>query len=139
MSHPRCAESPSPELIKGIREFNRREYFQCHETLEAIWLVEPDPFRQFYQGILQVGVGFLHLSRNNYLGAVELLERGVRRLQPFSPRCMGVEIESLIKDANRCREALMALGEKRIGEFDRGMLPQIALSNNIESGLSEPR
>ena len=30
----RCGESPAPALLRGIEQFNRREYFECHEVLE---------------------------------------------------------------------------------------------------------
>jgi hypothetical protein len=44
----RCSEPPSPGLLRGIEQFNRREYFECHETLELIWNAEPGPIRTLY-------------------------------------------------------------------------------------------
>ena len=32
-----CLELPPPALLTGIEEFNRAEFFECHETLEEIW------------------------------------------------------------------------------------------------------
>jgi predicted metal-dependent hydrolase len=34
--------------LRGIEQFNRREYFECHETLELIWNAEPCPIRTLY-------------------------------------------------------------------------------------------
>ena len=68
-----CADPPPAELLVGIEQFNRGEYFECHETLEALWVAEPTPLRRLYQGILQVGVGFYHLRAGNYRGATGLL------------------------------------------------------------------
>ena len=28
------------ELLEGIGQFNRGEYYECHETLEEIWMHE---------------------------------------------------------------------------------------------------
>jgi hypothetical protein len=44
----RCGEASSPGLLRGIEQFNQREYFECHETLELIWHAEPGPIRTLY-------------------------------------------------------------------------------------------
>ncbi len=76
MSEPRCVELPPPQLLKGVEQFNRGEYFEQHETLELLWRAETRPVRQLYQGILQIGVAFYHLQRCNYHGVVYMLTRG---------------------------------------------------------------
>jgi uncharacterized protein len=40
-----CGEPAPPGLLRGIEQFNQREYFECHETLELIWNAEPGPIR----------------------------------------------------------------------------------------------
>jgi uncharacterized protein len=124
----RCADPPSPGLLHGIEQFNHREYFECHETLESIWNREPGPVRTLYKGILQVGVGCLHLLRGNYHGAVIKLRTGADYLEPFTPRCMGVDIAQLIADARRLHAAVVALGPERIGEVDLALLPQVVVA-----------
>lgn len=119
----RCAKPPAPELLHGIEQFNRREYFECHETLEALWNAEPAPIRTLYKGVLQVGVGCYHLLRHNYRGAVLKLQTGADYLEPFAPRCMGIEIGQLIADARGLRDALIALGPARTGDVDPALLP----------------
>jgi len=123
----RCGEAPSPGLLRGIEQFNRREYFECHETLELIWNAEPGPIRILYKGILQVGVGCYHLLRHNYRGATIKLKSGADYLEPFAPRCMGVEVGKLIADARRLRAELVALGPERFEEVDLALLPIVRL------------
>lgn len=113
-------------LIKGIEEFNRGQFFECHDTLEELWRLEKGPVRSFYQGILQIGVAFYQLLRGNYRGAVKLLDSGLELLEPFGPRFMGVEVGELLDEAGRCRDLLLQLGPERINAFDRVLLPQIA-------------
>ena len=43
-----------PRFLKGIEEFNQGLFFECHETLEEIWLEEHGEDRAFYQGIIQI-------------------------------------------------------------------------------------
>ena len=126
-SAARCAEPPGPELLKGIEQFNRREYFECHETLEAAWNAEHEPVRTLYKGILQIGVGCYHLLRHNYRGAILKLQTGADYLEPFTPHCMGVEVERLIADARRLRAAVLALGPERTTEVDLALLPHVHL------------
>src|SRR5215510_10282728 len=105
-----CLEPPPPALLEGIAQFNRGEYFEQHETLEALWRAEPREVRRLYQGILQVGVAFYQLRRRNYHGTVQMLSRGVRHLTPFSPRCQGIDVEALVIDATFTLKAVEQLG-----------------------------
>jgi len=124
---------PPPELIKAIEEFNRHQFFECHETLEEIWRAEPGPIRRFYQGILQVGVGFHHLlHRKNHHGATHSLEIGIEKLRDFPPNCLGVDVSRLIAEAEACRQALLPLGPERLHEFDTGHIPIIRYVSHPE-------
>lgn len=123
----KCAEPPSPALLQGIAEFNRGEFFEQHETLEAAWIEEEDPIRYLYQGILQVGVGFHHLSRGNAYGAMRLWRRGVALLEAFPPVCQRVDVAGLIAATRRCMAELERLGRGGIHDFDRSLIPTIRL------------
>jgi predicted metal-dependent hydrolase len=121
----RCEESPSTRLLFGIAQFNRREFFPCHETLEAMWLEESDDVRYLYQGILQVGVGYLHLMRGNHHGTVTKLHSGCALLNYFKPSCMGVQVSSLLTTAQTHLELLQELGPERLSEFNLENIPTI--------------
>lgn len=120
-----CAAPPPAALYAGIAEFNAGAYFECHETLEAIWMREPGPIRRLYQGILQVGVGFYHLRNGNYRGALNLLLSARGYLAEFEPACLGVDVARLRADAAAVREAVVTLGPERVGEFDLSGLPRV--------------
>ena len=124
-----CGESPRPLLQEGIAQFNRGEYFEQHETLELLWRVERREVRRLYQGILQIGVAFHHLRRRNYHGTVSMLTRGARYLIPFSPRCQGVDVETLLIDAMTALRAVEQLGPDRLGDFDWQLVPVVRLGS----------
>jgi predicted metal-dependent hydrolase len=125
----RCSDPPPPELLHGIEQFNQHEYFECHETLEALWNRESGTIRVLAKGILQVGVGCYHLLRGNHRGALLKLASGADYLEPFAPRCRRVEVAQLIADARRLRAEVVALGPERLGELDRSLLPIILVSD----------
>src|ERR671939_143131 len=115
-----------PELaLKGIQEFNRGEFYECHEYLEEAWMQESRRVRFLYQGILQVGVGFYHLHNGNWRGATGLLRNGSARLREFEPVTLGVNVAKLVRESERCLRELESLGRERIDEFDRSGVPQV--------------
>jgi uncharacterized protein len=120
-----CQQAPPQGLGVGIEEFNSQQFFECHETLEALWLAEPGLVRQLYQGILQIGVAFYHLQAQRYRPVVTLLERGMAYLEPFTPRCMNIDIAALLADTHCCLLALRALGPEGVERFDWGLVPKI--------------
>ena len=79
----KCEESPPGQLLLAIRQFNNREWYDCHETIEELWLGETGEMRNFLQGTLQISVALLHWRNGNYGGAISLLESGINsKLQP---------------------------------------------------------
>jgi predicted metal-dependent hydrolase len=120
-----CREDPPRELLKGIEEFNRGEYFEQHETLELLWRAERRDVRRLYQGILQIGVAFHHLRRLNHHGTTYMLTRGPMYLRPFAPACQTVDVARLIADAAAARAAVDRLGRERLVEFDWALAPKV--------------
>ncbi len=123
----RCDEPPSPALRQGIEQFNQGLFFEQHETLEEAWIEEDDPIRYLYQGILQIGVGFHHLSRGNAYGAARLWARGTALLDAFPPVCSGVDVAGLIADTRRCAAELERIGHARMLDFDQSLIPRVNL------------
>ena len=122
-----CDEPAPPQLLEGIAQFNRGEFFEQHETLELLWRAERRDIRFLYQGILQVGVAFHHLRRLNHHGTVYMLTRGPRYLAPFAPSCQGVDVQALLDDAAKALEEVERLGPARLGEFDWRLAPKVRL------------
>ena len=123
---PEGSPEELPDLaLKGIEEFNRGEFYECHEYLEEAWMQEPGRIRYLYQGILQVGVGFYHLQNGNWRGATGLLRNGTLRLKEFEPETLGVDVARFVRESERCLRELEELGRERIGEFDRAGVPKV--------------
>ncbi len=126
MPVPHCRDHPTPQLLHAFEQFNRGEYWHQHETLENVWRAEKDEsIRDFYKGILQIGVGFHPITRRNYNGAVKVLTRGIAHLKPYAPRCMGVEIARLIEESGGVLAQVKALGADRIEEIKIVELPRV--------------
>jgi predicted metal-dependent hydrolase len=67
-------------LRRGLELFNRGEFFESHEALEAVWLETSGEDRIFLQGLIQVAVSFYHLRRGNFVGSRRLLLAALEKL-----------------------------------------------------------
>ena len=85
----------------GIALFNQNKFFDAHEVLEDVWRATEGPEKRFLQGLIQIAVGFHHLSTGNIVGARSLLHRGAEKMRELPARHAGIEVAAL-------RESLVA-------------------------------
>lgn len=116
-----CQEPLSELAIKGLQEFNRGEYFEAHESLEEAWNADTSPGRELYRAILQIAVAYLQIERRNYNGTIKMFLRVRQWIDPLPGQCRGVDVDQLRTDAEQVRQAVLALGPERIGEFNRSL------------------
>ncbi len=106
------------ELLKrGIRLFNNRKFFQCHEVLEEVWTTEVGPRRLFLQALIHLAVGFYHCERGNPAGARSQLQKGLRKLALYLPACEGIDTARLHRETLAALEQIEA--GKAISEYPR--------------------
>lgn len=112
-------------LHKAALLFDRRLFFEVHEVLEPVWLAETGDTKVFLQGLIQVAVAFYHLERGNLDGARSLLAEGVKKLVPYRPVFLGVELEQFVAGLRICRDALIELRPEHTSEFDERLIPRL--------------
>lgn len=81
---------------EGVALFNGVRYWYAHEAWERLWRAAPEEERDFYQGLIQVAAGLLHLERRNLRGARNKLSEGIERLRPYRPAHRGISVRDLI-------------------------------------------
>lgn len=97
---PALPDELQRDFLKGIEEFNTREFFECHETLEHVWQEYRKDDRELIQGIIQISVGYYHLLRKNSVGALKLLKRGVWRVEKFAPIYFDLDLVPFIANVS---------------------------------------
>ena len=131
---PRGRTPPLPpaeadELFRrGVALFNGVRYWHAHEAWETLWRAAPDEERDFYQGLIQLAAGLLHLQRRNRRGARNKLSEGVAKLKPYQPAHHGIFVNELIGRAERILE-----------EIDAGLLPYLIPPVIRFVGTDEPQ
>jgi hypothetical protein len=107
-------EELPPEFWQGVDQFNQRQFYACHDTLEALWMEAAQPEKKFYQGILQVAVGLYHLSNKNWHGTVISIGNGLGHLQMYLPDYAGLDIESFVTSTYSLLKALQEAGSEQV-------------------------
>lgn len=118
------------QLHQGIQQFNSGQYYDCHDTLEAIWMLAPVAEKPFFQGILQIAVGLYHLGNRNWQGSVILLGEGVNRLYAFEPHHRRVNVSHLIDQALDWLSALQRLGPEQVQVLSEGLTQDRLIAEN---------
>lgn len=125
-----CEQSPPGQFLLAIRQFNNRHWFECHETIEELWIGAEGEIRDFLQGTLQIAVALHHWRNGNQGGAVSLLASGVRYLERVSAVCFWVDVTALVAHANRLRAALELLDKQSMAALDQSLIPLIRTVSN---------
>jgi predicted metal-dependent hydrolase len=114
------------EFWQAVQEFNSQNFYACHDTLEALWMVAMEPQKTFYQGILQVAVALYHLQNANWQGAVMLLGEGINRLLRYQPDYFGVSITTFVARSNHLLKTLQVAGPEKVKDF-QVLSPEVVL------------
>ncbi len=127
------------EFWQGIAEFNQEKFYECHDTLEALWSEVGEPERSFYQGVLQISVGFYHAGNENWRGAVILLGEGISKLNYYQPSYFGINVEKLLTESRALLKSLQQSGPDKITDFVRSLshtkYPKILTLNEAKSSM----
>lgn len=99
-------QTPEEALERGIEHFNAGRFFEAHEAWEFGWHPASEKDRDFWQGLIQVAVGYTHFGRGNLHGAETLLERGAARLTFYDDGHMGMPVRVIGEAAERDAEAV---------------------------------
>lgn len=101
-----------PRFLKGIDEFNQGLFFECHETLEEIWLEEHGEERKFYQGIIQIAAGYFKWQQGVPAGSIKLWHSGLEKIQPYGPAYLGLNVEAFVEAVKENLAAVEAVHQK---------------------------
>ena len=93
-------------LERGIRLFNAREFFECHEVWEEAWTPQRGPRRWFLQALIHLAVGFHHHRQGNPAGAERQLRKGLKKLAAYLPVHEGLDTAALYHDSALCLDCI---------------------------------
>ena len=123
--------------------FNRQLYYEAHDVLEELWLpIRGTPQARFYQGLIQVAGGFVHLQKTaqsdgrfNRIGpAARLFALALANFESYPAHHAGIDLEAVRALCRRQREAILNSNET-VNPWSAEQAPQLAWPDAAKFGL----
>jgi predicted metal-dependent hydrolase len=105
--------------------WNAQKYYEAHDVLEQLWLVEKNAeLARFYQALIQAAGAFVHLQKNfeqpshpkhgrRLRPATRLFELALRNLEDFPNEFQALDLARFRKILLRYRDAIIAVDFKK--------------------------
>ncbi len=122
-----CTQDYDPRYLGFFECFNRQQFFEAHEVLEALWLPQRDgPNGPFYKGLIQLAGAFVHWQKNRPGPAVALFKLAQTNLQKYPATHDGLSIKSVLVMTNEWLSELTAAPSTEFPPAHTGV-PQLRL------------
>jgi predicted metal-dependent hydrolase len=78
--------------------FNRRHFFEAHEVLEELWLLDRrGADGDFFKGLIQLAGAFVHLQKNRPQPAVALFKLASANLQKYPATHFQLDVAAVLQ------------------------------------------
>jgi uncharacterized protein len=94
------------QLQAGLSLIRAGRFFEAHEELELAWRAAPAEERDFCQGLVHVAVAWYQAARANQVGTARQLDKAIRRLGPFAPAHLGVDVAGILEQLQAAQRAV---------------------------------
>ena len=86
------------EYAGYFHHFNAGRYYEAHDVLEQLWLVDRKGLHgDFYKGLIQFAGAFVHLQKGRLGPSLALFKLSRRYLDPFGPALLGLDLAGLLR------------------------------------------
>ena len=114
-------------FISGLNAFNNQDYYDAHEFWEDLWSDYILKDSKFIQGLIQLAVGYFHISNSNKNGAIGLLTKSLNKFDLYLPKHRGVDVVYIVNAINK---SLIDLNNiKNISDFNWLLVPTLRIYN----------
>jgi predicted metal-dependent hydrolase len=109
--------------VEFLYYFNEaRDYFECHEVMEELWMEEGR--NHLYQGLLQVAVGLYHHYNGNVSGSIKLFTAALDKLSHYPSDALGIDLAKLVQDSRLYLEQLGQFEQRPFEPYDLNIVIQ---------------
>jgi len=122
------------EYLEFVRLFNERDYFEAHEVLEDLWVVEVGELKEFYKGLIMAAVAICHWERGRPGAALRLHELGMARLRRVPADFEGLDVQTLRTALDSLFADLIADRETRWIDAFETRVPMLELRTPTQHG-----
>jgi len=98
-------------LRDGIRLFNDRQFFECHEVLEGYYQDSEVETKPFLEGLIQLAAAFrMFVDFGEVKGPVRGIYQALIRLENYHPAFLQVRVKDLSAEVEAWAKAAEAAG-----------------------------
>ena len=90
------------QFALGVELFNTKQFFDCHDAFEELWMEERGERRLFLQALIQAAVGCYHLSNGNTTGAISQYQKSLAKLAQYPESYLGLNAGELARELGLC-------------------------------------
>jgi uncharacterized protein len=112
----------------GVELFNKHDFFDCHDAWEELLMETSGHPKKFYQGMIQIAVGYYHALNRNYSGAASLHRKGLEKLTRYAPFYEGIPLGQLLPVWMEHQQLFGKQTRNSNYQFDESTIPRIVLS-----------
>lgn len=119
------ADGLDPHYAGWFACFNRGEYYEAHDVLEALWLRERGGANDlYYKGLIQLAGAFVHLQKNRLRPSDALFRLAEGNLGRYGPRHERLDVAGVLAWIREWRGALAA-GGFEVNPLGRREVPRV--------------
>ena len=112
-------------FTKGSDAFNKHDFYDAHEYWEDLWSDYRLKDAKFIQALIQLSVGYFHISNRNINGANGLLNKCMPKFILFKPAQRGLNVNKIIISIEASLKKLDSI--ENITEFDWSLVPKLEI------------
>ena len=112
-------------FLDGLNCFRSSKYYDAHEYWEELWSDYYLKDAKFIQALIQLSVGYFHITNNNKNGALGLLKKCKPKFEMFKPACRGIDVLYILKCIDKSLICLNEIEEMKM--FNWQLVPKIEI------------
>ena len=113
-------------FIKGIISFNKKNFYDAHESWEELWSEYRLKDEIFIQGLIQLAVAFFHITNLNLKGSRNLFNKCLPKLKKFPANHRNINLLEIITSAENSNKKVNSI--ESANDFDWSLAPKIIKS-----------
>ena len=86
---------------KGVEAFEKHEFYDAHEYWEDLWSDYRLKDAKFIQALIQLSVGYFHITNNNKNGALGLLNKCIPKFEEYLSFHREIDVRYILNQVDK--------------------------------------
>lgn len=113
-------------LKKGVDYFNNHKFFESHDVIEEIWHSEIGLKKNYYRGLVNLGVAFRHFQLKNYKSCLLIIKHCLRLLEPYIEDDLRIDLKILLKEIQICMDEIQEVADEK-KKYEEIIIPKMKI------------